>query len=61
MGRTKHLTLPAPLQLEVARMLDSMTYSMGAISTEPTTNPVKISGIAVVGILPDSMPISEVL
>ena len=59
--RTKHLTLPAPLQLEVARMLDSMTYSMGATSTEPTTNPVKISGIAVVGILPDSMPISEVL
>ena len=59
--RTKHLTLPAPLQLEVEAMLSSMRFSMNATSTEPISNPVKISGIPAVGILPESIPISPVL
>lgn len=47
--RSKHLTLPSPLQQEAEMMLGSMKFSINDISMEPTTSPKMTFGIPVNG------------
>ena len=54
--RVKDLISDNPLKLEVEVMLNSMKFSMGDTSTEPTMSQQKISGIPVVGEWTESIP-----
>lgn len=54
--RIKDLISDNPLQLGVEAILNSMKFSMGGTSTEPTMSHQKMSGTPVSGTVPESIP-----